>query len=52
MEKGGVRRKMYRKKGDLYKNPHNEKQRLIDSPFSIIEILKVMFFGLRITFNS
>lgn len=37
---------MYRKKADLYKNHHDEKQRLLDSPFPIIEILKVMFFGL------
>lgn len=43
---------MYRKNADLYKNHYDEKQRLLDSPFSIIEILKVMFFGLHVTFNS
>lgn len=43
---------MYRKKVDLYTNHHDEKQRLLDSPVPIIEILKVMFFGLSVTFNS
>lgn len=43
---------MYRKQADLYKNHHDEKQRLLDSAVPIIEILKVMFFGLRVTFNS
>lgn len=43
---------MYRKNADLYKNQYDEKQRLLDSPFPIIEILKLMFFGLRVTFNS
>lgn len=43
---------MYRKNADLYKNHHDENQRLLDSPFPIIEILKLRFFGLRVTFNS
>lgn len=43
---------MYRKKVDLYTNHHDEKQRLLDSPFPIIEVLKVMFFGLSVMFNS